>query len=307
MLQALINALALGSAYALLALGFVLIVNATSAVNFTQGDMVMAGGYVAIAFASVLDLPGVLLLPLVMAVMVLVGLGFSSVAYFPLKSRPPVSVFISTIALGIMFQNTANALYGAAPRAAPPLFGTGLVDAAGASVPQQSLAVIGVAALLILGQWWLFARTTLGRRLRATAQDRVMAEAVGIRVNWMIALTFGLASALAGAAGLLLANTFFVSPTDGSNYIIKAYIAVTIGGWGSLGGAVLGALLIALFEVIYPSLPTLLGLAGGAEAAAWTKVVFSQTLATIILYAVVLAILFFRPQGIFGEVIQRRA
>ena len=306
MLQALINALSLGSAYALLALGFVLILNATSAVNFAQGDMVMAGGYVAIAIAPLLaphlGASGVMLLPFVIVFMVALGLAFSLLAYFPLKSRPPVSVFISTIAFGIIFQNGANAIFGAAPLGAPPLLGGGQIEALGASVSVQSVAVIGVAAILILIQWWLFAKTPLGRRLRATAQDRGMAEAVGIRVNWMIALTFGLAAALAGAAGLLLANTFFVSPTDGSNYIIKAYIAVTIGGWGSLPGAVLGALLIALFEVIYPSLPALVGL-----TAAWGQIAFSQTMSTIILYAVVLAILFFRPQGIFGEVIQRRA
>ena len=133
-----------------------------------------------------------------------------------------------------------------------------------------------------------------------------MAEAVGIRVNWMIAFTFGLASALAGAAGLLLANQFFVSPTDGTNYIIKAYIAVTIGGWGSLAGAVLGALFIALFEVIYPQLPVIFGsLFDSGER--WVQVMFSQTMSTILLYAAVLAVLFFRPQGLFGEVIQRRA
>lgn len=306
MLQALVNALALGSAYALCALGFVLILNATSAVNFAQGDMVMAGGYVAIALAAVFApqfaTMGVAPLPLVIVAMVVLGLAFSLLAYFPLKSRPPVSVFISTIAFGIIFQNAANAIFGAEPRGAPPLVGGGQVTAAGISVPLQSLSVIVVAGILILGQWWLFARTALGRRLRATAQDRGMAEAIGIRVNWMIALTFGLAAALAGAAGLLLANTFFVSPTDGTNYIIKAYIAVTIGGWGSLAGAVLGALLIALFEVIYPSFPALVGL-----EAPWGQVVFSQTMSTIILYAAVLAILFFRPQGIFGEVIQKRA
>ena len=305
MLQTLINALALGSAYALLALGFVLIVNATSAVNFTQGDMVMAGGYVAIALAGVLDVPGVILLPLVIVLMVVLGLVFSLLAYFPLKSRPPVSVFISTIALGIVFQNTANAIYGAAPRGAPPLISGGQIEMAGLALPEQSAAIIVVAALLIFGQWWLFAKTPLGRRLRATAQDRAMAEAIGIRVNWMITFTFGLSAALAGAAGLLLANQFFVSPTDGTNYIIKAYIAVTIGGWGSIAGAVLGALLIALFEVVYPSLPVLIpGIDGKAE---WAQAMFSHTAATIILYAVVLAILFFRPQGLFGEVVQRRA
>ena len=305
MLQTLVNALALGSAYALLALGFVLIVNATSAVNFTQGDMVMAGGYLAIAIASVLQVPGIVLLPLVVALMIVLGLLFSLAAYFPLKSRPPVSVFISTIALGIVFQNTANALFGAAPRAAPPLLGGGQLQLGSVTIPEQSVAVVVIAAALILGQYWLFARTSLGRQLRATAQDRGMAEALGVRVNWMIAFTFGLAAALAGAAGLLLANTFFVSPTDGTNYIIKAYIAVTIGGWGSLHGAVAGAMLIALFEVLYPSLPILLPFVDRSAPAMQT--LFSQTTATIILYLAVLAILFFRPQGLYGEVVQRRA
>lgn len=305
MLQALLNALALGAAYALLALGFVLILNATSAVNFAQGDLVMAGGYVAIALATVAPVPGFVLLPFVLALMVLLGLLVSALGYFPLKSQPPVSVFISTIALGIIFQNTTNAIAGAAPRSAPPLFSGEQVAFAGVSVPEQSLAMIAVAAVLIAAQWWLFARTALGRDLRATAQDRLMAEAIGIRVNWMIALTFGLAAALAGAAGLLLANTFFVSPSDGTNYIIKAYIAVTIGGWGSLAGAVLGALLIALFEVIYPQLPILLPF--GDAQVPWKQIVFSQTSATILLYVVVLVILFWRPQGIFGEVVQRRA
>lgn len=305
MLQALINALALGSAYALLALGFVLIVNATSAVNFTQGDMVMAGGYVAVALASVLPLPGIVLLPVVIALMIALGLAFSLLAYFPLKSRPPVSVFISTIALGIIFQNTANAIFSGEPRAAPPLFSGGQLALGGVTLPEQSAAVILVAALLMLGQWWLFARTPLGRRLRATAQDRQMAEAIGIPVNAMIAFTFGLAAALAGAAGMLLGNTFFVSPTDGTNYIIKAYIAVTIGGWGSLAGAAIGAMLIALFEVLYPSLPSLVPLLG--RLVPNSDVVFSQTMATIVLYVAVLLILFLRPQGLFGEVVQRRA
>lgn len=305
MLQILISALALGAAYALLALGFVLIVNATSAVNFAQGDMVMAGGYVAIAIAAVAPMPGIALLPMVLLGMVGLGLVSSVVAYFPLKNRPPVAVFVSTIALGILLQNTANVLAGAAPRTAPPLFGGGQIEFGSTSIPEQSLAVIAVAALLIAGQWWLFARTALGRELRATAQDRVMAEALGIRVNRMIALTFGLAAALAGAAGLLLANTFFVSPTDGTNYIIKAYIAVTIGGWGSLSGAVLGALLIAMFEVVYPQIPLLFGTAGASSPL--LQAVFSQTTGTIVLYVAVLVILFVRPQGLFGELAQRRA
>lgn len=301
LLQVLVDALALGASYALLALGFVLILNATGAVNFTHGDMVMAGGYVAIAIGSVLELSGAALLPLVICIMAAMGFVFSWFAYFPLKNRPPVSVFISTIALGIVFQNTANVLYGAAPKRGPALLSEGLLDIGGITIGKQAFGIIAVAAVLIAAQHLLLNRTGIGRKLRATAQDRQMAEAIGIRVNRMIGLTFALGSALAGAAGLMLSNTFFVTPTDGTNYIIKAYIAVTIGGWGSLTGAVCGALIIALFEVLYPSLPLLIPPL--KTIAPW---LFTQTASAILLYLGLLAIMFFRPQGLFGELVQRR-
>src|SRR6266403_1123933 len=232
--QLLINGLALGAAYALVALGFVLVLNATSSVNFAQGDMVMAGGYVAIALAGLLPVPGIVLLPLVLVVMAGLGLVLSAFAYFPLRSRPPTAIFISTIAIGIILQNSANLLFGAAPRTTPALLGGGQLAWGGLVVSTQSLAIIAVAA------------------------------------------------ALAGAAGVLLANQFFVTPSSGTDLIIKAYIAATIGGWGSLAGAVAGALLIALFEI-------------GASA------IFSYTAATAALYFALLAILFLRPQGLFGE------
>lgn len=309
-LQLFANGLALGAAYALCALGFVLVLNATGAVNFTQGDMVMAGGFAAIATAGALSavwpgaVPGLVVLPLVTIGMALLGVVFSAFAYFPLKSRPPVATIISTIALGIVFQNGANAIWGPEPRAAPPLLDASLVRMGELAIPKQSIAIVAVATALIVGQHLLFSRTSLGRKMRATAQDRTMAAAIGIDVNAMIALTFALATALAGAAGALLSNTFFVTPSDGTNYIVKAYIAVTIGGWGSIAGAVSGALLIALFEVIFPALPLIVPVLFGSDALGW---LFSQTAASILLYAAVLAILFFRPQGLFGETVQRRA
>lgn len=304
MLQVLVNGIALGAAYALLALGFVLVLNATSAVNFAHGDLVMAGGLLAVALASQWPAPGIALLPIVMVLMAGLGLLLSLAAYFPLKARPPVSVFISTIAVGIMLQNGANALAGPEPRAGPALIGGGLLELGPVVLSRQALAVIVVAAALIAAQHLLFQRTRLGRRLRATAQDREMAAAIGIPVHLVIAGTFALAAAHAGAAGLLLSNTFFVTPTDGTNYILKAYIAVVIGGWGSIPGAIAGALLIASFEVVFPSLPLLvpaLSDVPGAGAA------FSQTTATILLYLAVLVILVARPQGLFGETVQRRA
>jgi branched-chain amino acid transport system permease protein len=287
-LQLLINAIALGAAYALVALGFVLVLNATSAVNFAQGDMVMAGGYVAIALAGALPVPGILLLPLVLALMAALGLVVAALAYLPLAARPPASVFISTIAIGIVLQNGINLLFGAAPRTTPALLGGAQLDWGGLAISTQSLAIVAVAALLIAGQAFVMARTQFGRALRATAQDRETARALGVPVTAMIAASFAIAASLAGAAGLLLANQFFVTPSTGTDFVIKAYIATTIGGWGSLPGAVAGALLIALFEVGVSS-------------------VFSYTVATAALYAALLAILVLRPQGLFGEAAQARA
>jgi branched-chain amino acid transport system permease protein len=304
LVQLLINTVALGAAYALVALGFVWVLNATGAVNFAHGDLVMAGGFVATALASVLPVPGIVLLPLVVLAMAGLGLAVALLGFFPLKDRPPATVFISTIALGLMLSNGTTALFGAAPRATPALLGGGVLDLGGVIVGRQALAVIAVAALLVAGQHGLFRHTALGRKLRATAQDRTMAAALGIPVNRMIALTFALAGALAGAAGLLLSHDFFVAPSDGMTYMVKAYIAVTIGGWGSLAGAVAGAFLIALFDVMLPGLPALLPPLAALPGADW---LFSQTVATIALYLLLLAILARRPHGLLGEPAQRRA
>ena len=301
--QLLLNMVALGSAYALVALGFVLILNATGAVNFSQGDLVMVGGFLAVVFASYLPVPGLLLLPLLLLAMAAIGIVVALVAYFPLRRRPPEAVFISTIAVGIILQNAANLLFGPEPKSAPPLLGAGELRLGDVAISRQGLAIIVVAALLIAALYVLFTHTQFGRRLRATAQDREVAAALGIPVDAMVAGTFAVGAALAGAAGLLLANAYFVTPTDGANYIVKAYVAIVIGGWGSIPGAVAGAMLIAAFEVLYPSLPLLVpGLARWAGGGA----MFSQTTSTIMLDAVILLVLFVRPQGLFGETVRQR-
>jgi branched-chain amino acid transport system permease protein len=288
LIQLALNGLALGAAYALVALGFVLVLNATRAVNFAQGDLVVSGGFIGAALAAQLPVPGFVLLPIVMIAMAAVGLCLSALAYWPIRSRPPVAVFITTIAVGIVLQNGLNGMFGPEPRSAPPFVHGANLELFGLAVSRQSLAIIGVAALLIAGQIFLTNHSQVGRAMRATAQDRDMAAALGIQVARMVAFTFATAAALAGVAGLLLANQFFVTPTDGTNFIIKAYIAVVIGGWGRIGGALAGAMLIALFETL---------------VSAW----IDYTVATGLLYAAVLTILFVRPRGLFGEVEGRRA
>lgn len=290
--QLALNALALGAAYALVALGFVLVLNATTAVNFGHGDTVVAGGFLAVLLATLipddLGVPGLVLLPAILALMALFGIVMSWLVYLPIRDRPPVTTFITTIAFGIIVANGINALFGGAPRSAPTLIGGGGFHAGELFLSRQSVAIIVVSAVLIAGLSLVLNRTQLGRQLRACAQDPEMAQAVGIRLTRMTMITFALAAALAGAAGLLLANQFFVTPSDGGVLILKAYIAVTIGGWGSLRGAVAGAMLIAAFEVAVASQ-------------------FSQPLAEGLLYITLFVVLFFRPQGLFGETVSQRA
>jgi branched-chain amino acid transport system permease protein len=286
-LQLVINGVALGAAYALVALGFVFIVNATSAVNFAHGDLVMAGGYVAVGLGAVVPLPILVLLPLVAVIMFAIGIAVALVAYFPLVNRPPSTVFISTLLCGIVLQNLFLVLFGPQARAAPPLIKSGIVHLGGIEISIQALGTLAVAAALIALQYVIFMRTQIGRRLRATAQDRQMAQAVGIPASAVIAATFGAGTALAGVAGALLANQFFVYPTGGIPLSVYAYIAVVVGGWGNIPGAVIGAMMISIFQVV-------------------VSAYVSYAVATGLLYVSLLLIFFFRPQGIFGELVQRR-
>jgi len=292
--QIALNAVALGAAYALVAIGFVLVLNATTAVNFAHGESVVAGGFAAVALTGIFPgiwpgvVPGILLLPGVLLLTALLGLAIAGLAYLPIRKRPKVSVFVTTIAFGIIVANGLNAGFGAAPRTAPALLGSGTVEILGITASRQSLAIIATAVILVGALAFVLQRTQLGRHFRACAQDPEMARALGIRLTRMTLLGFALGTAFAGAAGLLLAHQFFVTPSDGASLILKAYIAVVIGGWGSLRGAALGALLIAVFEVAVASIA-------------------SQPMAEGLLYATVLLVLLVRPEGIFGEPQRLRA
>ena len=279
-LPLLLNGATLGAAYALAALGFVLALNAVAAVNFAHGDLVMAGGMLAVALAAAfpVDLPGIVWLPL--AALGAAGLGALTglAAYLPLRRKPPVAVFVSTIAVGVGLQNAALLLMGPEPRAVPPLF----------SQATQPFAIIIVAGLAVAATAVLLARTQFGRRLRAAAQDPDMARACGIPVERLAVAAFALAAALAGTAGALLGGQYFITPMAGGDFMLKTYIAVTIGGWGSPLGAVAGAVLIAFFET---------------GVSLW----LSHAWASAALYAATLLILTRRPQGLFGEAAGRRA
>jgi branched-chain amino acid transport system permease protein len=286
-LQLIVNGIALGALYALIALGFVLLIKATGAVNFAQGELVMAGGYAAVVLQSVIA-PGPIILVVVAVIMFFVGLVLALVAYFPLMRRPPATVFISTLLCGIFLQNLFVVVFGPEARAGPPLLSSSLVRFGSIEISQQAVGIVLVATVLIALQFVVFSRTQIGRKLRATTQDREMAQAIGIPTLRMIAITFGIGASLAGVAGALLANQYFVWPTGGITLTVLAYMAVVIGGWGNIPGAVIGAMMIALFQVVVASF-------------------VSYTAAMILLYMAVLWVFIVRPEGLFGEPARRRA
>jgi branched-chain amino acid transport system permease protein len=283
-----LNALALGMAYALVALGFVLALNAAGAVNFGHGDLVVLGGAVAVLIGVSTGLPGPVLLPLVALALAMAGVLSARVAILPLVRRPPEATFVATIALGAIIEQGLTVGLGAAPLAAPPLAGSGAFEVAGVIVGRQPLAIVLVGGALVVATWFLLERTQTGRRMRAVASDREMARAVGIPVGRYVMLSFALAGALAGIAGFLLGHQFLVSPTQGAGHMLKAYIAVALGGWGSVPGALLAALGIGAFETF---VATMVGDAWASAA----------------LYIFVLAVLTSRPSGLFGEPVGRRA
>jgi branched-chain amino acid transport system permease protein len=275
-------------AYALIALGFVLALNAAGTVNFAHGDLVVLGGAVSVFLGTWSGLPGLLLLPLVALVLGVAGIVAARVAILPLAARPVEATFVATIALAAIIEQSLNLALRGAPSTAPPLISAGSIEIAGVALGRQPLAIVGAGAVLVTAVWFLLERTQTGRRMRAVSADRHMARAVGIPVGRYITLSLALAGALAGAAGLLLGHQFLVMPTQGAGHMLKAYIAVALGGWGSVPGALLGALGIGAFETFVS--------AGLGDA--W---------ASAALYVGVLLLLAVRPQGLFGEPAGRRA
>lgn len=287
MIELVVTGLAMGCIYALLALGFVLILNASGAINFAQGELVMLGGFVVVWLTVDAALPWYAVLPLAAGAMALVGVVLERFAFRPLKGKPFVTVFISTIGFGIVLRNVALLVWGPSPRSLPALIRPDVVRLGGAVLSTQHLFIVGVTLGLLLGLQAFFTRTRTGVWMRAAAQDEETARLLGVRTGRTMVLTFVLSSLLAGLAGFLLAPVFFVYPDLGHLVILKLFSAVVIGGFGSVPGAILGGLFLGLIEVL---------------AAAYVSSLYKD----VLVFAVLLAFLFVRPEGILGEAVSEK-
>ncbi|CAB3748866.1 branched-chain amino acid ABC transporter permease [Paraburkholderia humisilvae] len=285
--QVLFAGLALGSIYALVALGFVLIVRATNVVNFAQGDFAMVGGFAMVAFLSS-GLPYWLAFVLALIVLGVFGVIFALGVYYPLRHRSYLPVIISTLGASIFMQNAALYIFGPQPRAMKRLFDTPGIDVGGVFMDTQYLAILGFTAIAVTFQYVLFERTMLGKKLQATSQDKDMARLVGIPVAAMIAFTFFYSAVLGGLAGALVSPILFVSIGMGSIIALKAFAAAIIGGFGDITGAIIGGLLLGVVESF------------GAQ---YISVAYKDAFAFLLLFL----FLMLRPQGIFGEKISEKA
>ena len=285
-LQLLYNAAALAGAYGLLGLGFALTLRAAGAINFAHGDAAVAAAYAAIA-ASSLGLTGGWTLPLAVLAGGAGGLLIAGVVWAPLRKRPIEATFIAAIAVGMIAQNGLLAGFGGAPQAIQS-FDAGGLKLAQLFLSYQSIATIGLAVTAFIGVALVLTGTQLGRRLRAAAEDREIAAAHGLPVMALALGAFVAAGMLAGLAGVLLANQHFALPNNGADYILKAYIAATLAGWGRILPTALAAFLIAMFETVGAAL-------------------FSHAVAEGALYVAFILILAVRPEGFAGETAGRRA
>jgi branched-chain amino acid transport system permease protein len=272
---------AIGCIYGLVALGFLMIYLAVRALNFAQGELVMIGGYLAIWGYQV---TGSLLGAAVVsgAAMMAWGAVFQRLAYYPLRHKSIVTVIISTIAMSIVLRNVALNAWGPAPLRLPSFFEREMLSLGGINLPTQLLAIIAITALVLSAQYVFFRHTRIGKMMQATAQDPEAARLTGIPVERIILYTFMLSAVLAGAAGLMLAPVFFVYPDMGAPILIKGWVGIVVGGFGSIPGAVAGGLLIGLLET-------------------FTAAFISSDFKDALTLAVLIVFLVLRPEGLFGE------
>src|ERR1700693_5303591 len=215
MLQLIINGLAMGAIYALIALGLLQIFNAVRIVNFAQGELLMLGAFLGVTTMTQMALPIWLSYLITFAAMAIIGVIFMLVAYYPLRGKPFYLVILTTIAGGIVLEHLALIFFGPLPQSVPSPFGEAQVQFGSVVISRHVLFIFVATAVLLGGQWWFMNRTRFGRMIRATALDMDMARLVGIPVRSTIAVAFMLGSMLAGAAGLLVAPLFLADPTVG--------------------------------------------------------------------------------------------
>lgn len=251
--EILVGGVAVGCVYSLLALGFSMIMRATGIIHFAQGEVMMIGsmsGLTALWLAPVLPLPAVLLVG--MAAGGGAALAMELLAYRTLRRRkiPLMNIITATVGMSILCINGARLVWGSEPLRYPDLFSGGPVAIGGARVSPQLVWVAASGLVLMVALQLFLKHTRTGIAMQAVAQDPDAAQLMGVNLTRTMAATFGIAGAMAGAAGVMLGSLFFSFFEMGFVTGLKAFVAATLGGLGSIAGAMLGGILFGLIETL---------------------------------------------------------
>jgi branched-chain amino acid transport system permease protein len=294
--QELVNGITTGALYALVALGFSMVYGVLKLLNFAHGDLYMIGAYIGFFViqwfggptALTIPVPLLLVIMFVLAAGLVGGLGVAieRFAYRPLRDAPRIAPLITAIGISFFLENSALLLFGAQPRIynTPDFisFNSG-IQIGSVTIDSVQILVLVLGLVLTVGLQQTVNRTKLGRQMRAVAADREAAEMLGINVNFTIAATFFLGSALAGIAGVMAGLLFNqVTATIGFIVGLKAFTASVVGGIGSLPGAVLGGLLIGVAESFITGY-------------------ISSTYTNLLVFALLIVVMLVRPSGLFGR------
>ncbi|MFO1061350.1 MAG: branched-chain amino acid ABC transporter permease [Dongiaceae bacterium] len=249
-LQQLVNGIALGSTYALVALGFSMVYGLLFFINLPHGEVMMVGAYLALG-GIVIGLPPVLAVPAAMLLTAALGVVVERLAYRRLRRARRLAPVLSALGLVLVLQNGVRLLVGPQTLSFPPILGSQSLQLAGLHVTSSALWTIVIAGVLLLALELFARRTDVGIAIRGASEDPVGAILMGINPDRIVAVAFAVGSGLAAVAGVLLAARYgSVSPFMGFPVMLKAFAACVLGGIGNLRGAVIGAMVIGLAEVL---------------------------------------------------------
>ena len=280
-MQYLLTGLTVGAIYALVALGFSIIFNASHVINFAQGEFVMIGGMATVSLVAA-GVPYALAIALAIAVAALVGLALEKFAVEPARDASVVTLIIITIGASMFLRGLAMVVWDKNLHALKPITSDKPIAIAGATILPQSLWVLGVTVAIVLALSWFFGRTLLGKAMLATSHNRLAAQLVGINVRMVLFLSFGLSAALGAIAGILIAPITTTSYDVGVMLGLKGFAAAILGGLGSGIGAVAGGLVLGIVETM---------------SAGYLSSAYKDAIA----FVIILVVLFFLPSGLFGN------
>ena len=280
-LQFLASGLTVGAIYALVALGFTLIYNASDVINFAQGEFVMLGGMVTF-FAAAAGVPLPLAAVLAVIVAVAVGLLLHKLAIEPARGASAVTLIIITIGASILLRGVAAVVFDKRFHSLPPFAGSDPWLLGGAAVLPQSLVVLAGTAAIVTALWAFMAHTLTGKALIATASNRLAARLTGINTDRIVGLSFAVSAGIGAVGGILVTPITLTSYDVGTLLALKGFAAAMLGGMGNPLGAVAGGLIVGLLE---------------AFGAGYISSAYKDAIA----FLVILAVLFLRPQGLLGS------